>query len=166
MISLGPFILIAGISVVILLCWAWLPLFAIAKLFRLGSHRNRDTALLPVRAAANDVRYRAEGFVPPSRVLRRDPLAFNPEVRHHNYLKADPRTMRFQNREAKDAYDATFRLARRKSGDAFERQGVYGSRPRPRSREPRRQATDSANPGDEIGIQRPESTHSRDRVHE
>jgi len=36
MISIGPFILIAGIAIAILLCWAWLPFFLMAKLFKGG----------------------------------------------------------------------------------------------------------------------------------
>ncbi|KAG6357089.1 hypothetical protein INS49_014966 [Diaporthe citri] len=112
MISLGPFILIAGISIVILLCWAWLPFAIIAKLCGLGAHRKKDAGLLPVRAAAGEVRYRAEGFVPPPQALQSDPHAFDPEVRHHNYLKVDPRRaeQNFQNRGARDAYEAAFGL--------------------------------------------------------
>ncbi|KAL2279856.1 hypothetical protein FJTKL_13206 [Diaporthe vaccinii] len=118
MISLGPFILIAGISIVILLCWVWLPFAVIAKLCGLGAHRKKNTGLLPVRAAAGEVRYRAEGFVLPPQVLQNDPHAFDPEVRHHNYLKVDPRRaeQRFQNREARGAYEDTFGLDRRRSG--------------------------------------------------
>lgn len=78
MISLGPFIVIAGISIVILVCWAWLPFAAIAKLLGLGAHRKKDTGLLPVRAAAGEARYRTEGFVPPPQVLQKDPRAFDP----------------------------------------------------------------------------------------
>lgn len=136
MISLGPFILIAGISIVILLYWVWLPFAAIAKLCGLGAHRKKNTGLLPVRAAAGEVRYRAEGFFPPPQVLQNDPHAFDPEVRHHNYLKVDPRRaeQRFQNREARDAYEDTFGLDRRRSGGhrirSRERRGERSARAR------------------------------------
>lgn len=104
-----------SIGTFILLCWAWLPCFLIAKPCRLGNHRKKGD-LLPVRATAGEVRYRAGGFVPPQQVLRRDPQAFDPEARHHEYLKVDPRLaeQHFQNREARDAYEATFGLGRRR----------------------------------------------------
>lgn len=147
MISLGPFILIAGISIVILLCWAWVPFAILAKLFRLGGHRKKDTGLLPLRATAGEVRYRAEGFVPPPQALRRDPRAFDPQARHHSYPKADPRKpeQRFRNREAKDAYEATFTLGRA------------------RSREQRRKATGSPGLDAGDGIQKPAATFDRSR---
>lgn len=158
MISLGPFILIAGISIVILLCWAWLPFAAIAKLCGLGDHRKKDAGLLPVRAAAGEVRYRAQGFVPPPQVLRNDPRAFDPEVRHHNYLKVDPRRaeQNFQNREARDAYEATFGLDRRRSG---------GRRLRSRERRGEKAAVVAGTAGRNIegDVQKPAATLSRNR---
>lgn len=158
MISLGPFILIAGISIVILLCWAWLPFAILAKLCGLGAHRRKDAGLLPVRAAAGEVRYRAEGFVPPPQVLQSDPYAFDPEARHHNYLKVDPRRaeQHFQNREARDAYEATFGLDRRGSG---------GRRLRSRERRGKRSAGAAGTAGQDIegGVQKPAATLSRNQ---
>lgn len=147
MISFGPFILIAGISIVILLCWAWAPFAILAKLFRLGGHRKKDTGLLPLRAAAGEVRYRAEGFVPPPQALCRDPRAFDPQARNHSYLKADPRKLgqRFRNREAEDAYEATFALGRASS------------------RQQRRKAAGSPGVDEGDGVQRPAATLDRDR---
>lgn len=152
MISLGPFILIAGISIVILLCWAWLPFAVIAKLCRQGEHRKKDTALLPVRATAGEVRYRSEGFVPPPQALQHDPHVFDSEVRHHEYLKVDPRKAKqqFQNRDARDAYEATVGLDRRRS-----------SGPEKHSREGRRKAAGLVGQEMEGGVQKPAATLSR-----
>lgn len=151
MIAIGPFILIAGIIVVILLCWAWLPFALIAKLCGLGEHRKQG-GLLPVRAAAGEVRYRAEGFIPPSQVLHRDPHAFDPEVRHHDFLKVDLRLaeQHFQNREARDAYEATFGLGRARSSSR-----------RPRTGEQRNKSAQTAARGLDSGIQKPAATLSR-----
>lgn len=113
MLSIGNIILIAGVSIVFLLCWAWVPFALVAKLLGLGAHRKKGD-LLPVRAAAGEVRYRAEGFVPPPQALQNDPRAFDPEARHHEFLKTDPRLaeQHFKSREARDAYEATFGLGR------------------------------------------------------
>ncbi|KAK7706332.1 hypothetical protein SLS64_007672 [Diaporthe eres] len=160
MISLGPFILIAGISIVILLCWVWLPFAVIAKICGLGAHRKKNTGLLPVRAAAGEVRYRAEGFVPPPQALQNDPLAFDPEVRHHNYLKVDPRRadQNFQSREARDAYEATFGLDRRSGG---------GHRIRSRERRGKRSAGAAGKAGQNIegDVQKPAATLIRNQEH-
>ncbi|KAI3399320.1 hypothetical protein diail_7275 [Diaporthe ilicicola] len=156
MLALGSLILIAGMSVVIFLCWAWLPSATIAKLFRMCSSRNRDADLLPMRAG---------GFVPPPQVLRRDPHAFNPEVRHHEFLKVDPRRM-FPNREARDAYEATFGLERKKGGDGFERQATTGARQPSRPREQRKHMQQSTDPGRQSGVQRPAATLSQGRDRE
>lgn len=151
MISLGPFILIGGISIVILLCWAWLPFAVIAKLCRLGSHRKQDQGLLPVRAAAGEVRYDAEGFVPPPPALHRDPRALNPEVRHHNYPKVDPRKgeHHFQDREA------TLGLDRKTGGGRY-----------PRSREERTKPAGLAGQEVESDVQEPAAALDRDRGRE
>lgn len=151
MIAIGPFILIAGIIVVILLCWAWLPFALIAKLCGLGEHRKQG-GLLPVRATAGEFRYRAEGFVPPQQVLRHDPHAFDPEVRRHDFLKADPRLaeQHFQNREARDAYEATFGLGRARSSNR-----------RPRTDERRKKSAHTAARELDSDIQKPAATLSR-----
>lgn len=158
MISLGPFILIAGISIVILLCWAWLPFAIIAKLCGLGAHRKKNTGLLPVRAAAGEVRYRAQGFVPPPQVLQSDPHAFDLEVRYHNYLKVDPRRAEqlFQNREARESYEATFGLDGRRSG---------GRRLRSRERKGKRSAGAAGTAGQNIegDVQKPAATLIRNQ---
>ncbi|KAG8159288.1 hypothetical protein KVR01_010949 [Diaporthe batatas] len=121
MLSTGNIILIAGLSIVFLLCWAWVPFALVAKLLGLGGHRKKlEGDLLPVRATAGEVRYRAEGFVPPSQALQDDPQAFDPEARHHEFLKTDPRLaeQHFKTRETRDAYEATFGLGRTKSMSA------------------------------------------------
>lgn len=114
---MGNIILIAGVSIVFLLCWVWVPFALVAKLLGLGEHRKRGD-LLPVRAAAGEVRYRAEGFMPPPQALRDDPRAFDPEARHHEFLKTDPRLaeQHFKSRESRDAYEATFGLGRTRKG--------------------------------------------------
>lgn len=158
MLSIGAFILIVGISILIILCWAWLPFAIIAKLCGLGGHRNKDTALLPVRAAAGEVCYRAEGFVPPPEALQNDPHAFDPEVRHHTYLKVDPRRgqQHFQNREARDAYEATFGLDRSRSG---------GGRTRSRERRGKRSAGSVGTVGEDVedGVQKPAPALNRNQ---
>lgn len=158
MISLGPFILIAGISIVILLCWAWLPFATLAKLLGLGGHRKKDTGLLPVRAAAGEARYRTRGFVPPPQALRNNPRAFDPEVRHHEYLKVENPLRageQFQDRGG----EATFGPDSRSGG-----------RP-PRSGE-QRQKRSAGSAGREMdgGVQKPAATFGRnqerwDRLH-
>ncbi|KAL1858267.1 hypothetical protein Daus18300_010013 [Diaporthe australafricana] len=173
MMSLGPFILLAGVIIVVCICWAWLPFSLMAKFVRLFKRSDRDPTLLPVRAAAGEVRYRHEGFVPPPQVLRSNPHAFDPEVRHHNYLRADPRkagrtNINFQSREAQDASEAALGLGiRRNSGDGFERQSVSGaSGSRSRSGEQQRRRTQLADRGSESGVQRPALTLRQDRRRE
>jgi hypothetical protein len=144
--SIGNYILVAGIAIVIVLCWAWLPCFLMVQPFRrVGNRKQGD--ILPIRATEGEVRYRAEGFVPPPEALSRNPQAFDPEARHHEYLKVDPRLAEqlFQTREARDEYEATFGLGRAKND---------GGR-RPPGRESRKKSAASATQGANSGVQEP-----------